>query len=82
MNGWYRATYKNVDKFDALLGAIPVTWKVFDAQLLWLIGCIRFAACNAFSCWNALKFTPYKENEDAELRAFIGCIVEELDGGQ
>lgn len=82
VNAWYRTTYKNVDKFDALLGAIPVTWKVFDAQLLWLIGCVRFAACNSFSSWNALKFTPYREKEDAELKAFIGRVVEELGGQQ
>ena len=78
VNGWYRATFNGVDKFDGLLGHLKTAWRVKSAADIWLLGCLRFAAVNTYSLWGDIHFMEQQDDEDEPFRAFILALAEEL----
>lgn len=80
LNAFYFEHFNMVDKFDAMLGHIPVAFKVTRPELRLFLASIQTALCNTYVLYEDLVTQLSGDpDEQLRLRQFAKDLADELD---
>lgn len=79
LNAHYRRTYNYVDCFDAMMGHLPVNFKVVKPSLRILLGALGTAVVNAYVLFGDLEQQRTGSRFSESLRDFSRTIAQEME---
>ena len=75
---WHVDSFKNVDRFNSLIGILKWREKFNKKELVWWYYPFIIAVINSFILWNDTNATGSKEDDERNLKDYVDSLCNEL----